>query len=58
MAIHDRKTNAYYSFTTCKDFDVMKVLEFAETKGMKSSFLEKRQSKFELESIFESEIKR
>lgn len=47
LAIHDRKENSYYSFATCRDFDVMKVLEFAESKGMTSPCLEKRRTKVE-----------
>ena len=58
LAIYDRKRDTFYSFATSKDFDVLKVLDFAKTKGMTSTLLEKRQPKFEIDTTSETESKR
>ena len=59
VAIHDRKKDIFYSFATCKNFDVKKVLGFAETKGMKSSsHLDKRKVNLEIDISSETETKR
>ena len=58
VAIHDKKLNTFYSFATCKDFEINKVLEFAQTKGMKIPLLEKRIAKFEKDTTNETETKK
>ena len=59
VAIHDRKKDIFYSFATCENFDVKKVLGFAETKGMRSfSHLEKRKINQKVDTSSETETKR